>query len=155
MTLYAVLVGFITDLIIGDPHWMYHPVRLIGKLITFLEDMLRKTFPKTKSCPFTHGVGDYHSHPNRPFLYYIYVRTAAHPPLSRPPHGWIWHSKIKAAKYSQNNVPYAFKIRRKGRFILFHSFIIFYLLSLFSAFFDSRERCCFCFNCNVWDNCIS
>ena len=36
------------DLLIGDPHWMYHPVRLIGKLITFLEDMLRKTFPKTK-----------------------------------------------------------------------------------------------------------
>ena len=48
MTLYAILVGFIIDLIIGDPHWMYHPVRLIGKLITFLEDMLRKTFPKTK-----------------------------------------------------------------------------------------------------------
>ena len=48
MTLYAILVGFIIDLIIGDPHWMYHPVRVIGKLITFLEDMLRKTFPKTK-----------------------------------------------------------------------------------------------------------
>ena len=48
MTLYAILVGFIMDLIIGDPHWIYHPVRLIGKLITFLEDMLRKTFPKTK-----------------------------------------------------------------------------------------------------------
>ena len=48
MTLYAILVGFIMDLIIGDPHWMYHPVRLIGKLISFLEDMLRKTFPKTK-----------------------------------------------------------------------------------------------------------
>lgn len=48
MTLYAILIGFIMDLIIGDPHWMYHPVRLIGKLITFLEDMLRKTFPKTK-----------------------------------------------------------------------------------------------------------
>ena len=48
MTLYAILVGFIMDLLIGDPHWMYHPVRLIGKLITFLEDMLRKTFPKTK-----------------------------------------------------------------------------------------------------------
>ena len=48
MTLYAILIGFIMDLLIGDPHWMYHPVRLIGKLITFLEDMLRKTFPKTK-----------------------------------------------------------------------------------------------------------
>lgn len=48
MKLYAILVGFIMDLIIGDPHWMYHPVRVIGKFITFLEDMLRKTFPKTK-----------------------------------------------------------------------------------------------------------
>lgn len=48
MTLYAILAGFIMDLIIGDPHWMYHPVRVIGKFITFLEDMLRKTFPKTK-----------------------------------------------------------------------------------------------------------
>ena len=48
MTLYAILAGFIMDLLIGDPHWMYHPVRVIGKLITFLEDMLRKTFPKTK-----------------------------------------------------------------------------------------------------------
>ena len=48
MTLYAILIGFIMDLIIGDPHWMYHPVRLIGKLITFLELLLRKIFPKTK-----------------------------------------------------------------------------------------------------------
>ena len=48
MTLYAILVGFIMDLLIGDPHWIYHPVRLIGKLITFLELLLRKIFPKTK-----------------------------------------------------------------------------------------------------------
>lgn len=48
MTLYAILIGFIMDLLIGDPHWMYHPVRLIGKLIILLEDILRKTFPKTK-----------------------------------------------------------------------------------------------------------
>ena len=48
MTLYAILIGFIMDLVIGDPHWMYHPVRLIGKLIILLEDILRNTFPKTK-----------------------------------------------------------------------------------------------------------
>lgn len=48
MTLYAILAGFIMDLLIGDPHWMYHPVRLIGKLITVLETMLRKIFSKTE-----------------------------------------------------------------------------------------------------------
>lgn len=48
MTLYAILIGFLMDLLIGDPHWMYHPVRLIGKLIILLEDILRNTFPKTK-----------------------------------------------------------------------------------------------------------
>ena len=25
----AFLAGFLLDLLIGDPHWLYHPVRLI------------------------------------------------------------------------------------------------------------------------------
>ena len=29
----AVLLGFLLDLLLGDPQWMYHPVRLIGSLI--------------------------------------------------------------------------------------------------------------------------
>ncbi len=37
--------GFLLDLLVGDPHWLYHPVRLIGKLITLLENLLRKRFP--------------------------------------------------------------------------------------------------------------
>ena len=38
-----ILLAFILDLILGDPHWQLHPVRLIGGLIEFLEDNLRKT----------------------------------------------------------------------------------------------------------------
>ncbi len=49
MTLYAILTGFILDLLIGDPYWLYHPVRLIGKLITIIEAVLRKIFPKTEN----------------------------------------------------------------------------------------------------------
>lgn len=47
MTLYAILIGFLLDLIIGDPYWLYHPVRMIGKLINFLETILKGIFPKT------------------------------------------------------------------------------------------------------------
>lgn len=32
------LFGFILDLILGDPEWLYHPVRLIGGLISRLEN---------------------------------------------------------------------------------------------------------------------
>ena len=39
--------GFLLDLAIGDPRWLYHPVRLIGKLIDRLETHIRKVFPKT------------------------------------------------------------------------------------------------------------
>ncbi len=37
----ALLAGLLLDLLLGDPEWLYHPVRLIGKLITFLEKRLR------------------------------------------------------------------------------------------------------------------
>ena len=47
--LLVVVLGFILDLIIGDPHWLYHPVQAIGKLISVLEKVLRKIFPKTKT----------------------------------------------------------------------------------------------------------
>ncbi len=36
----AFCLGFLLDLIIGDPEWLYHPVRLIGWLISFLEKVL-------------------------------------------------------------------------------------------------------------------
>lgn len=46
-SLYAMLLGFIIDLFLGDPRSMPHPVVLIGKLISVLEKVLRRVFPKT------------------------------------------------------------------------------------------------------------
>lgn len=36
----ALVAGYILDLIVGDPHWLYHPVRLIGAYINLLEKCL-------------------------------------------------------------------------------------------------------------------
>lgn len=46
----AVAVGFLIDLIIGDPRWLYHPVRIIGNGISLGEKVLRKLFSKTKAA---------------------------------------------------------------------------------------------------------
>ena len=46
-SLYALLIGFGIDLLVGDPHSIPHPVVGIGKLISFLEKELRRLFPKT------------------------------------------------------------------------------------------------------------
>lgn len=48
-TLPAVVLGFILDLLLGDPRWLYHPVRIIGKLIDGLEYLLLRLLPKTKA----------------------------------------------------------------------------------------------------------
>ena len=47
ISLLPLVIGFILDLILGDPRGIPHPVVLIGRLISFLEDKLRKIFPKT------------------------------------------------------------------------------------------------------------
>ena len=46
-SLYALMIGFCLDLIIGDPHTIPHPVIVIGKLISAMEKLVRKIFPKT------------------------------------------------------------------------------------------------------------
>ena len=45
--LLALVLGFCIDLILGDPHSIPHPVVLIGKLISAMEKLVRKIFPKT------------------------------------------------------------------------------------------------------------
>ncbi len=47
-SLFALLIGFGIDLIVGDPHGMPHPVVGIGKLISLLERRFRALFPKTE-----------------------------------------------------------------------------------------------------------
>ena len=46
-SLYALILGFFLDLLIGDPHGFPHPVVLIGKLIDVTKKGMRKIFPKT------------------------------------------------------------------------------------------------------------
>src|SRR6266852_3696673 len=43
--LFGLLVGFLLDQLWGDPRWLPHPVRWIGRLIEVLEKPLRLAFP--------------------------------------------------------------------------------------------------------------
>lgn len=47
-SLLALVLGFCLDLIFGDPKWLYHPICVIGNLISFLEKKIRRIFPKTE-----------------------------------------------------------------------------------------------------------
>ena len=44
---WAVLGGFLLDAVFGDPAWLPHPVVLMGRCITALENHLRTALPKT------------------------------------------------------------------------------------------------------------
>lgn len=52
----ALPVGFVLDLIFGDPEGMTHPVCIIGKLIAVLEKYIRKMFPDTEKGEFYEGL---------------------------------------------------------------------------------------------------
>jgi len=54
--LIAVVIGFILDLMFGDPLWLPHPIRLIGLLISKGEMIIRKVFPKTKNGELIGGL---------------------------------------------------------------------------------------------------
>ena len=56
-SLCACLIGFVLDLAVGDPYWMFfHPIRLIGKMIAGGERMFRKLFGDTQSGQLAAGV---------------------------------------------------------------------------------------------------
>ena len=44
-----VMAGFVLDLMFGDPVWLYHPVRMIGHLISGVEKIIRSLFPSGKT----------------------------------------------------------------------------------------------------------
>lgn len=56
ITGYALLIGFVLDLLIGDPQGMWHPIRLIGNLISSSEKVIRKIMPKTEKGEFIGGI---------------------------------------------------------------------------------------------------
>ena len=43
----SILIGFLIDCVLGDPHRLPHPVVFIGKLISLLEKFFRRLLPKT------------------------------------------------------------------------------------------------------------
>ena len=66
--------GFILDLLMGDPRWLYHPVCLIGNLISILEKGIRKVFPKTDK-----GAGRRHSGSCSCLFYYLFYSLRCNP----------------------------------------------------------------------------
>ena len=54
-TALALILGFLIDLLLGDPRWLNHPVRIIGNGISMLAKILRRMFPKTPGGEKTAG----------------------------------------------------------------------------------------------------
>jgi len=45
---YQILIALLLDLVLGDPRWLPHPVRLIGRLIAALEGRARRAIPDAR-----------------------------------------------------------------------------------------------------------
>lgn len=56
ISLIALLIGFILDLIFGDPYFLPHIIRFIGNLISKTEQVLRKIFKGSKRRELVGGV---------------------------------------------------------------------------------------------------
>lgn len=52
----ALAAAFLLDCLLGDPRWLYHPVRLIGRLISAGERGLRRIFSATPGGELVGGV---------------------------------------------------------------------------------------------------
>ncbi len=46
------ILGYIMDLVFGDPYWFPHPVRFIGKLISKTEKFIRKHAKSEESLKY-------------------------------------------------------------------------------------------------------
>ena len=47
---YQIVAALVLDLLIGDPRWLPHPVKLIGRFASFLETPLRKLFRSPRAA---------------------------------------------------------------------------------------------------------
>lgn len=56
ISLLALGIGFVLDLILGDPQWIWHPIRAIGAWISVCEKWIRKLFPDTEKGLLAGGV---------------------------------------------------------------------------------------------------
>jgi adenosylcobinamide-phosphate synthase len=56
ISLGALLIGYVLDLIFGDPYSLPHIIRLIGILISKTEKLLRRIFPKNNKGEFISGI---------------------------------------------------------------------------------------------------
>ncbi|MDD6037777.1 MAG: adenosylcobinamide-phosphate synthase CbiB [bacterium] len=54
--LLAIAIAGLLDFVIGDPHGIWHPIRLVGKLISRLEHTIRNIFPKSKGGERAGGI---------------------------------------------------------------------------------------------------
>jgi adenosylcobinamide-phosphate synthase len=48
-------IAFILDILIGDPRWLPHPIRIIGKCVELLEKVLRKAFASERPACAMHA----------------------------------------------------------------------------------------------------
>lgn len=55
-SLLALILGFVFDLLLGDPRWLYHPICIIGNFIAFLEKRIRSVLPKSEKGELFGGV---------------------------------------------------------------------------------------------------
>lgn len=55
-TTVALVIGFLLDFMLGDPHGMWHPIIAVGNLIAKAERGIRKVFPKTNGGELAGGV---------------------------------------------------------------------------------------------------
>ncbi len=45
-----IAIAFVLDILVGDPRWLPHPIRMIGKCIEYLEILLRKVFRSERTA---------------------------------------------------------------------------------------------------------
>lgn len=56
INLVDVIIAMIIDLILGDPHWLPHPVIFIGKLIKIIENKIRAMAKNDKQLKYLGGI---------------------------------------------------------------------------------------------------